>query len=104
MDRVCSIFRCCLVHFKRPWPALITLVVAVPGGMLLNELLKVAVQRHRPFLDGPLVDWSGYSFAAAAELQTLAGGNVISAGGLIGMVGFSRIALGAHYLSDVLAA
>src|ERR1041385_1006306 len=50
--------------WKRHWLSLFTLIVAVPGGMLLNELIKVAVHRPRPFLEGPFVDWSGYSFAS----------------------------------------
>jgi hypothetical protein len=27
----------------------------------LNEWIKVLVHRQRPFVDGPFVDWSGYS-------------------------------------------
>src|SRR5258708_27103880 len=57
----------CLVLFfifKRWWPDLVTLIVAVPGGMLLNEWIKVLVHRHRLFVDGPFVDWSGSSFAS----------------------------------------
>ncbi len=50
--------------WKKWWPSLVTLIVAVPGGMLLNEWVKVLVHRHRPFVDGPFVDWSGYSFAS----------------------------------------
>ncbi len=109
--------------WKRWWPSLVTLIVAVPGGMLLNELVKVLVHRHRPFVDGPFVDWSGYSFASGHTIgatllygqlalfilpmmkgrrwQTL---TVSSAVLLIALVGFSRIALGAHFLTDVLAA
>ena len=108
---------------KRWWPSLITLIVAVPGGMLLNEWIKILVHRHRPFVDGWFVDWSGYSFASGHTIgATLLYGQLvlfivpalqsrrwriatISVAGLfIVMVGFSRIALGAHYLSDVLAA
>ena len=109
--------------WKRWWPSLVTLIVAVPGGMLLNELVKVLVHRHRPFVDGPFVDWSGYSFASGHTIgATLLYGQlalfilpiikrrrwrtltVSSAALLIVLVGFSRIALGAHFLTDVLAA
>jgi membrane-associated phospholipid phosphatase len=109
--------------WKRLWPSLVTLIVAVPGGMLLNELVKVLVHRHRPFVDGPFVDWSGYSFASGHTIgATLLYGQlalfilpmikgrrwrtltVSSAALLIALVGFSRIALGAHFLTDVLAA
>ena len=50
--------------WKRWWPSLVMLIIAVPGGMLLNEWLKLLVHRHRPFVEGPFVDWSGYSFAS----------------------------------------
>src|SRR5712692_4892363 len=116
----------CLVLFfiwKRWWPSLVTLIVAVPGGMLLNEWVKILVHRHRPFLEGPFVDWSGYSFASGHTIgATLLYGQLALfilptlkrrhwraltlglAALLISLVGFSRIALGAHYFTDVLAA
>ena len=121
-----GIVLCALVVFfawKRWWPSLVTLIVAVPGGMLLNEWVKVLVHRQRPFVDGPFVDWSGYSFASGHTIAaTLLYGQlalfilpaiksrhwrrltVASAVLLIALVGFSRIALGAHFLTDVLAA
>ncbi len=109
--------------WKKWWPSLVTLMVAVPGGMLLNEWVKILVHRQRPFVDGPFVDWSGYSFASGHTIgATLLYGQlalfilpamkarhwrrltVASAALLIALVGFSRIALGAHFLTDVLAA
>jgi len=109
--------------WKKWWPSLVMLVVAVPGGMLLNELVKQLVHRHRPFVDGPFVDWSGYSFASGHTIgATLLYGQLLlfvlpvlkarhwrllcifSASALVLLVGFSRIALGAHFLTDVLAA
>jgi undecaprenyl-diphosphatase len=108
--------------WKRWWPSLVILIVAVPGGMLLNEWVKVLVHRHRPFIDGPFVDWSGYSFASGHTIgATLLYGQLLlfvlpalkarrwrlfcifSASALVLLVGFSRIALGAHFLTDVLA-
>jgi len=109
--------------WRRWWVTLVTLVVAVPGGMLLNEWVKLVVHRHRPFVDGPFVDWSGYSFASGHTIgATLLYGQLLlfilpglkarhwrllcifSAISVVILVGFSRIALGAHFLTDVLAA
>jgi membrane-associated phospholipid phosphatase len=91
--------------------------------MLLNEWIKILVHRQRPFLDGPFVDWSGYSFASGHTIRaTLLYGqlllfippalkarhwrllSILSAISLVALVGFSRIALGARFLTDVLAA
>lgn len=111
-----------LFLFKRWWLSLATLLVVVPGGMMLNELVKILVHRHRPFVDGWFVDWSGYSFASGHTIgATLLYGQVAlflipvikSRRGrvllfsvatlVVVLVGFSRIALGAHYFTDVLA-
>src|SRR5207244_3899568 len=75
------------------------------------------------FLHGWFVDWSGYSFASGHTIgATLLYGQlalfilpamkarhcrrltVASAALLIALVGFSRIAFGAHFLTDVLGA
>jgi membrane-associated phospholipid phosphatase len=109
--------------WKRWWASLVTLIIVVPGGMLLNELLKLVVHRHRPFVDGWFVNWSGYSFASGHTIgATLLYGQlalfvlpsiksrrwralILSTAVLfVTLVGFSRIALGAHYFTDVLGA
>jgi membrane-associated phospholipid phosphatase len=109
--------------WKRWWPSLVTLTIAVPGGMRLNEWLKLVVHRQRPFVEGAFVDWSGYSFDSRHTIgATLLYGQlllfvrpslrarhlrllcIVSAASLVLLVGFTGIALGAHFLTDVLAA
>lgn len=107
---------------KQPYWLLAELFV-VPGGMLLNVLLKYVFQRARPSFEEPLLTLSTYSFpsghtANAALLYGLIGcwlwtrhggfgaraAIVASACTMVALVGFTRMYLGVHYLSDVLAA
>ena len=101
----------------------LTLTLAVFGGMLLNFLLKHVFVRPRPRFDNPLLNLTTYSFPSGHTLMATVfygtlgflivtrvrnwrrRGLAISAtAAMILLVGFSRIYLGAHYLSDVLAA
>jgi undecaprenyl-diphosphatase len=98
-------------------------MLSIGGGMLLNRFLKLAFQRARPELDDPIRTFAGYSFpsghtvAATVVFGTLAlflftrkknfGARALVMGLAvlaIAMVALSRIYLGAHYLTDVLAA
>ena len=102
---------------------LLALVLVVPGGALLNELLKIVFQRARPTFDHPLLTVPGYSFPSGhTMLATLLYGflavllfrpirrwrwRALAAGGaslILPLVALSRMYLGAHYLSDTLAA
>ena len=112
-----------LLALRRRWADLVMLVATVPGGILLGEGMKLLVHRQRPYVVGPLVDWSGYSFPSGHTIgATLLYGmlalmvvsyirprrwriaTILLACFTVMMVAFSRVVLGAHYLSDVLGA
>lgn len=101
---------------------LLALMLAIPGGMLMNALLKFAFHRSRPAWDDPVLLLGSFSFPSShAMTATLLYGYlaafgvrkvqawrwrvriVLAAATLIVMIGFSRLYLGVHYLSDVLA-
>jgi membrane-associated phospholipid phosphatase len=96
--------------------------VAVPGGMLLNVLLKLTFQRVRPSFDEPLLTLMTYSFPSghtvnatlfygvlAAYFVCRSGKRPVQAALvllaclMVALVGMSRLYLGVHYFSDVLA-
>ena len=112
-----------VLAWKRHWHWIVVLVLTLPGGMLVNVLMKLAFQRARPSFDHPLLVLTSYSFPSghvagatlfygflAALLASRYGKwshkvmALMAAMLLIALVAWSRMYLGVHYLSDVLAA
>ncbi len=105
----------------RHW--MLTLLVTVPGGMVLNVLMKHTFERARPHFDEPILTLTTYSFpsghtvaatllygllacylARHAHRWSARAGWTLLACLMVALVAGSRLYLGAHYLSDVLAA
>ncbi len=109
--------------WRKDWYWLMALGVILPGGMLANVLIKQLIHRDRPRFDHPLLTLSTYSFPsghvtgatlfygvfAAFLVSQVSGwrtrsGILVCAGLLVICVAITRMYLGAHYFSDVVAA
>ena len=107
---------------KRDHYWLLAVLLTIPAGMLLNVLLKHGFARPRPLFDQPLVLLSTYSFPSGhAAYSTMLYGllaayvahrvdnwqwrlaSVLVCAAIVALVVFSRLYLGAHFLTDVLA-
>ena len=101
----------------RRWLIVVGWVVALGGGGLLNVVLKAQFHRVRPMFTNPWLTETGWSFP-----NGFAGGLrdaglpphrrlalrfrwIVAAlsAGLVLVIGFSRIYLGVHFFSDVVA-
>ncbi len=96
-------------------------VVTVSLSSVLNNLVKVLVHRARPVLSQPVAHANGTSFPSGHAQAALVGYGVLLlvflpvlrgawrraalgfAVATVLAIGFSRVALGVHYVSDVLA-
>lgn len=115
---------CFLVYliYARLWRWVVIALCTVPGGMLLNTAMKLAVHRERPTFLGLSATLRTYSFPSghtvaatlvygvvaiylASQMNGLARRVLVClvAFFIVALVALSRIYLGVHYLSDVLA-
>ena len=116
---------------RRQWVMLFGWVAAFVGGTVIDQALKLIIRRPRPPFAAPhlhpiqLLDWShgvSYSFPSAHAAGSIVGygmlayllvlwirrrrAHVIIIGAaalLVLSIGFSRLYLGVHYFSDVVA-
>lgn len=110
-----------LLARRRYYTEAVLMVLAYVGAEVLSYSLKLAFRRDRPFFTDPLATVSTYSFPSGHAtvsvavygalclvlLRRLTGpARVVCLAAavlLVSLIGFSRLYLGVHFLSDVLA-
>ena len=110
------------LFWRRHFRLALFVIVTIAGSSLINTLVKSAAHRARPVVDHPLLHEPGKSFPSGHAQAAAAGYAVLLlillpylnrvgrrvavtiAVVMVTAIGFSRVALAAHYVSDVLAA
>ncbi len=108
--------------WRREWGWLAALLLARVGGGWLNYVLKALFERPRPIFDDPLATATFYSFPSGHAMGSMIVYGLLAywllrrypqrgvrltvigvTSLLILLIGFSRLYLGVHYFSDVVA-
>jgi membrane protein DedA with SNARE-associated domain/membrane-associated phospholipid phosphatase len=111
-----------LLAWRRLWTLLWTWIAAVAGSAILSWLLKGIFQRPRPHFAHPLVVETSYSFPSGHAMESFVAYGMVAyfavlwlrswearvaavcgAALVVVLIGFSRMYLGVHYFSDVVA-
>jgi membrane-associated phospholipid phosphatase len=117
-----SLLSLIVLAVSRYWQLFLLWTITLPGAGILNHFLKNIFQRQRPQLPNPWLAESGWSFPSGHAMCSLvvygllaysicffptSGRSRLSFGLLaillVIAIGFSRLYLGAHYCSDVMA-
>ena len=108
--------------WRKHWLILFIWVITIGGGQVLNTILKQFFARPRPTFANPLVVAQYYSFPSGhAMMSSIAYGMlaymlcrllrnhfqrflmILATITIIFLIGLSRMALGVHYFSDIVA-
>ncbi len=119
--QVVTVVAAAYLLFRRQWKLAVFTIVTIGGSSLLNSFVKLLVNRQRPLVDQPFVNEPGASFPSGHSQAAVVGYGVLLllllpvlskgwrrvavlvAAVMVLGIGFSRVALAAHFVSDVVA-
>jgi undecaprenyl-diphosphatase len=118
VERAACLVAAVVLWFTHRRGAALFVVVVMVGEAVLETVVKLSVGRSRPSFDHPVTTAVGYSFPSGHALAAVVTFgllvSLVPAGykiywSIVGaaaalLVSYSRIALGAHYLTDVIGA